>query len=140
MVGQLSVARKARLDVLLEHHTDLLAAIETWERHSDLVVIPDDADLDHFGLSGFASDALTELHTDGRAGRPGPCCPGCSCTAIPPRGVTSMRLNRVQLRNYRGVAKSDVTFSQNGVTIVEGPNEVGKTCHLRRTAAGHRLA
>ena len=33
----------------------------------------------------------------------------------------------MQLRNYRGVAKSDVTFSQNGVTIVEGPNEVGKT-------------
>ena len=38
-----------------------------------------------------------------------------------------MRLRRVQLRNYRGVVKSDVSFSQNGVTIVEGPNEVGKT-------------
>ena len=62
MVGQLSVAQKARLDELLEHHSDLLAAIETWERYSDLVVIPDDADLDHFGLSGFANDALTELH------------------------------------------------------------------------------
>ena len=33
----------------------------------------------------------------------------------------------MQLRNYRGVAKSDVSFSRNGVTIVEGPNEVGKT-------------
>ena len=33
----------------------------------------------------------------------------------------------MQLRNYRGVVKSDVSFSQNGVTIVEGPNEVGKT-------------
>lgn len=63
MVGQVSVDQKARLDELLEHHADLLAAIETWERHSDLVVIPDDADLDHFGLSGFAGDALTELHT-----------------------------------------------------------------------------
>ena len=38
-----------------------------------------------------------------------------------------MRLHRVQLRNYRGVVESDVSFSQNGVTIVEGPNEVGKT-------------
>ena len=38
-----------------------------------------------------------------------------------------MRLHRVQLRNYRGVVKSDVSFSLNGVTIVEGPNEVGKT-------------
>ena len=40
MVGQVSVDQKARLDELLEHHADLLAAIETWERHSDLVVIP----------------------------------------------------------------------------------------------------
>ena len=38
-----------------------------------------------------------------------------------------MRLHRVQLRNYRGVVESDVSFSKNGVTIVEGPNEVGKT-------------
>ena len=38
-----------------------------------------------------------------------------------------MRLHSVQLRNYRGVVQSDVSFSQNGVTIVEGPNEVGKT-------------
>ena len=38
-----------------------------------------------------------------------------------------MRLHRVQLRNYRGVVESDVSFAQNGVTIVEGPNEVGKT-------------
>ena len=45
MVGQVSVAQKARLEGLLEHHADLLAAIETWERRSDLVVIPDDADL-----------------------------------------------------------------------------------------------
>ena len=63
IVGQVSVAQKARLDEVLEHHTDLLAAIERWESHSDLVVIPDDADLDHFGLSGFAGDALTELRT-----------------------------------------------------------------------------
>ena len=33
----------------------------------------------------------------------------------------------MQLCNYRGVVKSDVSFAQNGVTIIEGPNEVGKT-------------
>ena len=38
-----------------------------------------------------------------------------------------MKLQRVKLHNYRGVVKSDVSFSLNGVTIVEGPNEVGKT-------------
>ena len=38
-----------------------------------------------------------------------------------------MRLHRVRLLNYRGVTESDVSFSECGVTIVEGPNEVGKT-------------
>lgn len=61
MTGQVSVTQKARLDILLEHNADLLAALETWERRSDLVVIPDDADLDHFGLSGFAHQALLDL-------------------------------------------------------------------------------
>ena len=38
-----------------------------------------------------------------------------------------MKLHRVKLRNYRGVVESDVEFSLNGVTIIEGPNEIGKT-------------
>ena len=38
-----------------------------------------------------------------------------------------MKLHRVKLRNYRGVVESDVGFSKSGVTIIEGPNEVGKT-------------
>lgn len=72
MVGQVSVAQKARLDELLEHHTDLLAAFETWERHSDLVVIPDDADLEHFDLSGFANEALVELQMMAEQGEQAP--------------------------------------------------------------------
>ena len=72
MVGQLSVAQKARLDELLEHHADLLAAAETWGRNSDLVVLPDDTDIDHFGLSGFASNALTDLHTMAEQGDQAP--------------------------------------------------------------------
>ena len=38
-----------------------------------------------------------------------------------------MRLHRLRLINYRGVTECDVSFSTNGVTIVEGPNEIGKT-------------
>ena len=72
MVGQVSVAQKARLDELLEHHTDLLAAFETWERRGDLVVIPDDADLDHFDLSGFANEALSELQMLAEQGEQAP--------------------------------------------------------------------
>ena len=38
-----------------------------------------------------------------------------------------MKLHRVKLTNFRGVDCREVTFADNGVTIVEGPNEVGKT-------------
>ena len=38
-----------------------------------------------------------------------------------------MKLRSVKLRNYRGVVESDVSFSHSGVTVVEGPNEIGKT-------------
>ena len=61
MTGQISVAQKARLDGVLEHNAELLAALETWERRSELAVIPDDADMDHFGLSGFAQESLLDL-------------------------------------------------------------------------------
>ena len=38
-----------------------------------------------------------------------------------------MRLHSVRLRDYRGVDDCKVEFSETGVTVVEGPNEVGKT-------------
>ncbi len=61
LVGQISVAQQARLENLLTDHNDLLAALESWERRSELVVIPDDTDLEHFGFSGFAAEALSDL-------------------------------------------------------------------------------
>ena len=39
-----------------------------------------------------------------------------------------MRLRRMRLKNYRGVDEYALKFSVQGVTIVEGDNEVGKTC------------
>ena len=42
-----------------------------------------------------------------------------------------MRLHRIRLRNYGGVTESDVTFASTGVTVVEGPNEAGKTSLAR---------
>ncbi len=61
IVGQVTLDQKARLDRLLEHHANLLAALETWERRSELVVVPDDADLSDLGLSGFAQEAVSDL-------------------------------------------------------------------------------
>ena len=38
-----------------------------------------------------------------------------------------MRIHRLLLRSYRGTAEREVAFAANGVTIVVGPNEVGKS-------------
>jgi hypothetical protein len=38
-----------------------------------------------------------------------------------------MRLHRIRLQNYRGVIDREVAFAESGITIVEGPNEAGKS-------------
>ncbi|NUP52765.1 MAG: AAA family ATPase, partial [Catenulispora sp.] len=38
-----------------------------------------------------------------------------------------MRLLRIRLTNFRGVADRELTFAEQGVTVVEGPNESGKS-------------
>ena len=38
-----------------------------------------------------------------------------------------MRFVRLRLADYRGILESEVEFSSTGLTIVEGPNEAGKT-------------
>jgi len=38
-----------------------------------------------------------------------------------------MRLLRLRLANYRGIDEAEVRFRPQGLTIVEGPNEAGKT-------------
>jgi len=60
-VGTLSLADKACLDDVLEHYADLFAALETWERHTELCVRLDDDDLRDLDLSGFALAAANDL-------------------------------------------------------------------------------
>ena len=38
-----------------------------------------------------------------------------------------MRILRLRLRNYRGIPEREISFRRTGVTIVEGPNETGKS-------------
>ena len=38
-----------------------------------------------------------------------------------------MRLHRITLQDYRGVAERTVEFATTGLTLVVGPNEIGKT-------------
>ncbi len=70
LVGQLSLAEMARLEVALENASDLLGALERWERRSELVVLPDEGDIDGLGLSGFAADALADLRELGAGSGP----------------------------------------------------------------------
>jgi DNA repair exonuclease SbcCD ATPase subunit len=38
-----------------------------------------------------------------------------------------MRFLRLRIANFRGIAASEIAFSPVGITVVQGPNEVGKT-------------
>ena len=38
-----------------------------------------------------------------------------------------MRIHSVTLLNYRGIEERKVEFGLTGVTVIEGPNEVGKS-------------
>ncbi len=70
LVGAVSLAQKARLEEVLEHNRDLFAALDDWESRSELVVIPDELDVDRLRLSGFgfAREALEELSAKAEAG------------------------------------------------------------------------
>ena len=57
-----------------------------------------------------------------------------------------MRLHRVRLCNFRGVVDCEVELPAQGITVIEGPNEVGKTSIpegldlvlTRMDSSGHR--
>lgn len=38
-----------------------------------------------------------------------------------------MRIHRIALRNFRGVRDNEVTFASSGITVIVGPNEIGKS-------------
>ncbi|WP_432562010.1 metallophosphoesterase family protein [Kineococcus sp. SYSU DK003] len=61
LTGTLSVRQKAVLDDLLAVQADLLAGVQHWERHSDLVVRADADELADLGIGGFADAAVEEL-------------------------------------------------------------------------------
>lgn len=60
-VGTLNLAGRAELDDVLAHHAEMFAAIEQWERHTDLVLLAEETDFSDLGLAGFAESAAEEL-------------------------------------------------------------------------------
>lgn len=82
LVGALSLAAAARLEEVLDHHADLFAAIESWERHRDLVVVPDVVDVESLGVGGFVRDAVTDLQAVASGGGPDAAVAGDALTLL----------------------------------------------------------
>lgn len=66
--GTLSLAANARLAEVLEANALTFASINAWERHTDLAVEPDGADLEALDVSGYVREALDELAADAAGG------------------------------------------------------------------------
>jgi DNA repair exonuclease SbcCD nuclease subunit len=61
LVGTLSVTDRAALDACLDRHARLFAHLGTWDRHTDIAVMPADDEFEDLGIGGFAADAVAEL-------------------------------------------------------------------------------
>ncbi|MEQ7123128.1 DNA repair exonuclease [Actinopolymorpha sp. B11F2] len=59
--GSLTVGGLTRLEMLLEAQEEVYAAIQRWNRHWAVTVLPDDGDLDELPVTGPARAALEEL-------------------------------------------------------------------------------
>ena len=61
LTGTVSIAQRAQLDAVLAQFRDLFAAIQIWDRRTDLAVVPEDHDFSDLSLSSFAGAAVDEL-------------------------------------------------------------------------------
>ena len=68
LVGTLSLEDNALLVDLVDHQSHLLASVQRWEKRSDLVVLPSDADLGRLDLHGFGARACDELRAAASTG------------------------------------------------------------------------
>lgn len=68
LTGSLTVTDKAALDACIDRYVRLFAALTTWDRHTDIAVLPADGEFDDLGLGGFAAAAVDELVATARSG------------------------------------------------------------------------
>ena len=66
LTGTLTITDRAVLDACLDRYSRLFAWVGRWERHNDLVVVPEDGEFDDLGIGGFAADAVQELMATAR--------------------------------------------------------------------------
>jgi DNA repair exonuclease SbcCD nuclease subunit len=70
LTGTLTVTDRAALDACLDKYSRLFAWLGTWDRHTDIAVMPADGEFDDLGIGGFAAAAVAELVTTARSGDP----------------------------------------------------------------------
>ncbi len=61
LAGTLTTAQMASLDERLEQFGEIFALLQLWERHNNLVLLPDSESLQELGLRGYAHEAAEEL-------------------------------------------------------------------------------
>jgi DNA repair exonuclease SbcCD nuclease subunit len=67
LTGTLTVTDKAQLDACLDRYARLFAALSTWDKETDIAVMPADGEFDDLGIGGFAASAVDELVATARA-------------------------------------------------------------------------
>lgn len=67
LTGTLTVTDKAKLDDCLFRYERLFAALVTWDRETDIAVLPADGEFDDLDIGGFAAAAVDELVATARA-------------------------------------------------------------------------
>lgn len=61
LTGTLTVTDRAALDACLDRSARLFAGLHTWNRHTNLQVMPSDDEFDDLDIGGFAAEAVAEL-------------------------------------------------------------------------------
>jgi DNA repair exonuclease SbcCD nuclease subunit len=67
LTGSLTVTDRAALDACLDRYARLFAWLGTWDRHTDIAVLPADGEFDDLGIGGFAAAAVAELASTARS-------------------------------------------------------------------------
>lgn len=68
LTGTLSVTDNAVLEECLDKYARLFASVRTWERYTDIAVVPADGEFSDLGVGGFAESAIAELKEMAAAG------------------------------------------------------------------------
>lgn len=61
LTGTLTVTDRSALDACLDKYARLFGWLGTWDRHTELAVLPADGEFDDLGIGGFTASAVAEL-------------------------------------------------------------------------------